>query len=101
MNEPIKQGKSPEPVPFAVFECTSAHMNSTNKRLIWVIFFLILAFAISNYLWLRAWMSYDYVSDTVTVESKDTGNANYIGTSGSIYYGQNPSKNAETNPEGR
>ena len=41
----------------------------------------------SNIAWLWAWSSYDYVSEEVSVDSQDGGNANYIGHDGDINNG--------------
>lgn len=55
------------------------------RRLIWALVLSILlgfaSTALSNALWLHAWMQYDYVSDeTITVDGDNgTANYNYIG----------------------
>lgn len=40
---------------------------------------------------------YDYFSETVTVDSADGGNANYIGNDGDIYNGEGDSQKEKTN----
>lgn len=86
------------PVPFAVFECTTASMNTANRRLWIAVLALIFGLVISNSAWLYAWMSYDYVSETVTVESTASGHANFVGAGGNIYNGENHRETPEANP---
>ena len=52
-----------------------------------IIIILIVLLAVTNGMWLYAWNQYDYVSEEVTVDSDDSGNANYIGSDGNIYNG--------------
>ena len=100
MAEQEKHTPEPAPVPFAVHEATVAFANEVNSRL-WkaVIILAILGF-LSNAAWLWAWTRYDYVSETVTVESSATGHANYIGADGDIYNGESHSQKEEAHPEG-
>ena len=52
-----------------------------------IIIILIAVCLLTNGMWLWAWMQYDYVSEEVTVDGQDGGNANYIGEDGNIYNG--------------
>lgn len=88
----------PAPVPFAVHEAALAFAREIIARQWRAIIFLILMLFLSNVAWLWAWTRYDYVSETVTVESAATGHANYIGTSGDIYNGKDCSQKTEADP---
>lgn len=90
---------TPAPVPYAVFECAIAHEGESNRRLFRIVIALIIALVLTNGAWLWAWLQYDYVSDTVTVEST-SGHANFIGANGDIYNGKDSVQEAQTNPEG-
>lgn len=79
-----------EPVPYIVYERTMARFERTIKRLMIVIIISIVVLFASNAAWLYTWNQYDY--SEVTVDSKDGGNANYIGTSGIISNGKSGSK---------
>ena len=52
-----------------------------------IIVFLIIALIATNTAWLIAWNSYEYSTEIVTVDSEDSGDANYIGADGNIYNG--------------
>lgn len=79
-----------EPVPYIVYEHTMAKFERTIKRLIIVIIVAVVMLFASNMAWLYTWNQYDY--SEVTIDSKDGGNANYIGTSGIISNGESGSK---------
>lgn len=71
-------------VPFIALESAVARMERANKRIAIIAVIAILAFVISNFAWLHAWMQYDYGSADVTVESSSAGHANYIARDGEI-----------------
>lgn len=75
-------------VPYIVYEGEVARAERHIKRLVAVIVILIALLFVSNVAWLRSWMQYDYDSGAVTVDSKDGGNANYIGEDGDIVNGK-------------
>jgi hypothetical protein len=80
-----------ENIPYIVYEATQARSERTIKKLtIALVISIILMFA-TNAIWLYAWCQYDYSSDetvtTVEQDSKDGGNANYIGKNGDINNG--------------
>ena len=79
-----------EPVPYIVYERTMARFERTIKRLMIVIIISIVVLFASNAAWLYTWNQYDY--SEVTVDSKNGGNANYIGASGIISNGESGSK---------
>lgn len=83
---------SPDNIPYIVYEGEMARSERHIKRLIFSLIISILLLAVSNGIWLYAWMQYDYTSDSIAVDSRDGGNANYIGTSGSIYNGEGNSQ---------
>lgn len=71
-------------VPFIAHEGAMARMERANKRIAIIAIIAILAFVISNFAWLHAWMQYDYGLDHITVETSSEGNANYIARDGEI-----------------
>lgn len=54
-----------------------------------IIILLIILLAATNGIWLWAWNSYEYVTDTYSVDMQadQGGYANYIGNNGDISYG--------------
>lgn len=90
---------TPAPVPYIAYETSLASEREHSRRLSRIIFALIAVLLITNLAWLWAWLQYDYVSDTVTVESA-AGHANFIGANGDIYNGKDSLQETQTNPEG-
>lgn len=97
--------KAPASVPYVVHESTVARMERIIKRQ-WIALIVAICMIVGcNALWLYAWMQYDYTSETyeeVIVDSKDGGNANYIGNDGDIINGENSGEkdnNTETQKE--
>lgn len=86
----------PESVPYIVYEGERVRSERIIKRLWIALIVLTLSFVtyalVNNASWLWAWMQYDY--ETVTVDSADGGNANYIGQDGDIYNGDGYSQKA-------
>lgn len=87
-------------IPYIVYEGEQVRHERTLKRLLLVLVLTIILFFVSNYLWLRAWMSYDYVtedsSELITVDGGMRGTANYIGEDGSIINGENNNQETDT-----
>lgn len=83
-------------IPYIVYEGEQARHERTVKRLLAIIVLTIVMLFVSNLLWLRAWMSYDYVeegnSDLVLVDGGDRGMANYVGEDGNIVNCENNSQ---------
>lgn len=77
-------------VPYAAYEGLQVRHERTVKRLIIAIIIIAIMMFASNMAWLYAWQSYDYESEetAVIVDSKDGGNANYIGNDGDITNGK-------------
>lgn len=88
-----------EPIPYFVYERTMARFERTIKRLIIVIGIAVALIFASNMAWLWVFNSYDVVSEEVSLDGKDGGNANYIGTSGIINNGEGGSKEDGTAKE--
>ena len=84
-------------VPFIVHEGIMSRMERNIKRLFILLMVAIACLAVTNAVWLYAWMQYDYSSDTVTVDGKE-GIANYIGNDGEIINGEDSSKKAQARP---
>lgn len=89
-----------EPIPYFVYERTIARFERTIKRLVIVIIVSVALIFASNIAWLYVFNSYDVVSEEVSVDGKDGGNANYIEASGVINNGEGGSKeNSSTKEE--
>ena len=86
-----------ENVPYIVHEGSMARMERMIKRMTYALVMAIVLLFASNALWLYEWMQYDYVSETITLESTK-GHANYIGNDGDIYNGESDSA-ADIAPE--
>lgn len=73
--------------------------ESREKRLVWVIVFLICLLVGSNIAWLIYENSYEDVITTeeITVDAESDGVANYIGNDGDIYNGEDCSKKNNEN----
>lgn len=85
-------------VPYIVFEGEVARAERHVKRLLIALVITIALLFISNMIWLNAWTQYDYAEDTITVDSEDGGNANYIGEDGEITNGESSSQKDTQNP---
>lgn len=79
-------------IPYIVHETAMARNERNIKKLVIALIIAILLIFASNAVWLYAWCQYDYSSETYTeeviVDSKDGGNANYIGNDGDIINGE-------------
>lgn len=120
----MEENKShPEHVPYIIYESAMARadsrfseMENRNKSIVkmliraWIISSIILiglcvyAFTLNhrnNERWIAAWESYDYSSETYTIESSDSGDAHYVGDysayvqgDGDITYGKDNGEEA-------
>lgn len=75
-------------IPYIAHESAMDRLERTNKRMFVGIIILIIAFLLSNAMWLYNWMQYDYVDEFTTVDAGG-GIANYIGDDGDITNGTN------------
>ena len=79
-------------VPYAAYEGLQVRHERTVKRLIIAIIVTVILMFASNMAWLYAWQSYDYESEETVVsvdqDTKDGGNANFIGNNGDINNGK-------------
>lgn len=77
-------------VPYIVYESEATRHERTMKRMIIALVISIALIFLSNALWLNAWIQYDYVSETESVEYKQDG-AGYnninVGTQGDVTNG--------------
>ncbi len=67
-----------------------------------IIVLLIVLLVVTNAMWLVAWNQYDYVDSedySVDLHAEDSGNANYIGTSGDINNGGESNGETQENTE--
>lgn len=94
VNGEIKDVKTPESniasVPYIVYESEQARSERQNKRLVIALITAVAMLFISNFIWLYAWCQYDYAN--ITVDSGESGNANFIGNDGDIHNGTNNSE---------
>lgn len=88
-----------ETIPYIVHEAEMARYERREKRHIIAIIVAVAALFLSNLIWLWCWMQYDYSVETITVDSKDGGNASYIGQDGDIYNGDGYSNEETANAE--
>lgn len=79
-------------VPYIAHESTMARYERTLKRMIIALAITVVLLFATNAAWLYVWNQYDYESETVTVDSNDGGNANYIGNDGDIVNGESDSE---------
>lgn len=90
-------------VPYIAYEAERARTERAYKRCIVALLIAIAVIFASNIIWLYAWCQYDYeVSDTstITLDSGEGGNANYIGNDGDIHNGESDgNKNTESNAD--
>lgn len=75
-------------VPYIVFEGEQARHERTVKRLVIALLISISLIFASNLAWLWFFNSFDIISDEVTVDGTQSGNANYIGQDGVINNGR-------------
>lgn len=78
-------------VPYIVYEGEMARAERRQKHNFILILVLVAALIFSNAGWLYAWMQYDYVNSSITVDGGARGIANYIGDDGDINNGENSS----------
>lgn len=85
-------------VPYIVYESVILRDERIIRRLWIALLAAIAALFLLNGCWLLYISQYDFTDETITVDSKDGGNASYIARDGDIYNGdyQAPSAQAET-----
>lgn len=76
-------------VPYFIHEGMMARDERTIKRLIIALMITVGLLFLSNMAWLYVWQQYDYVEEDIDLDSRDGGNANYIGENGDIVNGKN------------
>lgn len=97
-------GEMTKDVPYLTVEGIQARNERVIHRLIRIIIILIIGMILNNLMWIYMYNQYDYTdsttTETVTVDSNDGGNANYIGNDGEITNGENNSStnNPNENP---
>ena len=87
--------KNPASVPYVVHESAMSRSEREKKRLwiLLIISWVVVLLVVGIFTYER--LQYDYTSETyeeVIVDSKDGGNANYIGNDGDIINGENNSE---------
>ena len=79
-------------IPYIAFEAEMARHERTINRLLKALVVAIGLLFISNIAWLWFFNQFDYASDMVTLDSRDAGNASYIGADGVIDNGRSESQ---------
>lgn len=79
-------------VPYIVFESEQARHERTIKRLVIALLVAIALIFASNMAWLWFFNQFDIISDEVTVDGTENGNANFIGQDGVINNGRSESE---------
>lgn len=77
-----------EKVPYIVFESEMARHERTIKRLVTLLIITIALLFASNAAWLWFFNQFDIISDEITVDGTQAGNANFIGQDGVINNGR-------------
>lgn len=67
-------------VPYIVYESEAARHERTVKRLLTALLITILLMVGTNMAWLYVWNQYDFSSESITMETDDTANANLLGS---------------------
>lgn len=75
-------------VPYIVFEGEMTRHERTIKRLVSLLILTIALLFVSNVAWLWFFNSFDIISDEITVDGTQAGNANFIGQDGVINNGR-------------
>lgn len=81
-----------EKVPYIVFEGEMTRHERIIKRLVTLLIFTITLLFISNVAWLWFFNQFNIEGETVSVDSRDAGIANYIGEDGTISNGRGDGK---------
>lgn len=77
-----------EKVPYIVFEGEMVRHERTIKRLVTLLILTIALLFISNVAWLWFFNQFNIEGETVSLDSRDAGIANYIGEDGTINNGR-------------
>lgn len=86
-------------VPYFVYEAEQARSERRDRRHIIALLIAIALIFVSNMAWLISWNMYDYSDTTISLDSGEGGNANYIGNDGDINNGKDYSKEKNENPQ--
>ena len=79
-------------VPYIAYESALDKADRQHKRMIVIIFALVVLLVLSNIVWIIAWNQYDYVDGyEIDVDSEGGGYANFIENNGDIDNGENKS----------
>ena len=79
-------------VPYIVFEGEQARHERTVRRLVIALLISIALIFASNVAWLWFFNQFDFESDHVTLNSREEGNASYMGGNGVIDNGRGNSQ---------
>lgn len=85
-------------IPYIAYESMLAKEDTQQRRMVYIIIFLIALLVVTNVIWLVAWNQYDYVDDYTSVDGGN-GVANYIGEDGTINNGESNTQSAEENAQ--
>lgn len=85
-------------IPYIAYESMLAKEDTQQRRMVYIIIFLIALLVVTNVIWLVAWNQYDYVETSTEVDGGN-GVANYIGNDGDINNGKDYTQNEDQNAQ--
>lgn len=94
----MEENRIPETISYYAHEAEVMRHERDKKRLWIVLIVSLVVTAITNLGWVWYLNQYDFES-TVTIDSKDGGNANYLGGNGDIVNGEDSRKTGESSQE--
>lgn len=87
-------------IPYIAYESMLAKEDTQQRRMVYIIIFLIALLVVTNVIWLVAWNQYDYV-DGYSIEAEQDGSGVNIIGGGDVDYGAegNSTQSAEENAQ--
>ena len=83
-------------IPYIAYESMLAKEDTQQRRMVYIIIFLIALLVVTNVIWLVAWNQYDYVDVETEISAEQSGgNVNIVGA-GNIDYGTEGSYQTES-----
>ena len=73
-------------IPYIAYESMLAKEDTQQRRMVYIIIFLIALLVVTNVIWLVAWNQYDYV-DGYSIEAEQDGSGVNIIGGGDVDYG--------------
>lgn len=86
-------------IPYIAYESMLAKEDMQQRRMVYIIIFLIALLVVTNVIWLVAWNRYDYVDVETDISANQSGgNVNIVGA-GDIDYGTDSSNQTQGTQE--